>query len=142
LLVDRRMIITRSVNELPRRARRRAPSTVTLWPITRREQLGLGTCGRWNDLLATPESRWRELLADGNPPAEDWRRLASRGGFPTPHARGEPATRTARQPDRTRQGCRTAAACFSTARIWLSVNLDRVMQNVLQRENSTSQSLT
>jgi predicted AAA+ superfamily ATPase len=59
-------------------------SHLTLWPMTRREQLGLGTCGRWDDLLATPDSRWRELLADGQPRAEDWRSLASRGGFPTP----------------------------------------------------------
>jgi predicted AAA+ superfamily ATPase len=59
-------------------------SHLTLWPMTRREQLGLGTCGRWDDLLATPDSRWRELLADGRPRAEDWRSLASRGGFPTP----------------------------------------------------------
>ena len=50
----------------------------------RREQLGLGTCGRWDELFATQESRWRELLADEKPRAEDWRRLATRGGFPTP----------------------------------------------------------
>ena len=59
-------------------------SHLTLWPMTRREQLGLGTCGRWDDLLATPESLWHELLADGKPREEDWRSLASRGGFPTP----------------------------------------------------------
>jgi predicted AAA+ superfamily ATPase len=59
-------------------------SHLTLWPMTRREQLGLGTCGRWDDLLATPEPRWCELLADSQPRAEDWRSLSSRGGFPTP----------------------------------------------------------
>lgn len=37
----------------------------------RREQLGLGTCGRWDELLATQESRWRELLEDEKPRAED-----------------------------------------------------------------------
>ena len=39
-------------------------SYLTLWPMTRREQRGLGQCGRWEDLFATPDARWRELLAD------------------------------------------------------------------------------
>jgi predicted AAA+ superfamily ATPase len=52
--------------------------------MTRREQLGLGRCGRWDDLFATPDTEWRELLAAGEDGAEDWRALARRGGFPTP----------------------------------------------------------
>jgi predicted AAA+ superfamily ATPase len=59
-------------------------SYLTLWPMTRREQLGLGTCGRWEDLLATPDAGWRDLLASAGQSAEDWRALARRGGFPTP----------------------------------------------------------
>ncbi len=61
-------------------------SHVTLWPMTRREQLGLGRAGRWEELLATPDGDWQELLAATDPkaPAEDWRALACRGGFPTP----------------------------------------------------------
>jgi uncharacterized protein len=59
-------------------------SYLTLWPMTRREQSGLGQCGRWEDLLATPESHWRDLLAADEVGAEDWRALALRGGFPTP----------------------------------------------------------
>ena len=62
-------------------------SYLTLWPLTRREQLGLGCCGRWEELLATPDREWLELLADDTAPntgAEDWRALALRGGFPTP----------------------------------------------------------
>ena len=62
-------------------------SYLTLWPLTRREQLGLGRCGRWEELLATPDSEWRELLAGdtaSNAGEEDWRALALRGGFPTP----------------------------------------------------------
>jgi len=75
-------------------------SSLTLWPLTRREQLGLGTCGRWEALLATPERDWVELLrgaskgTKGDPNSsvpgsfeawnEDWRELARRGGFPTP----------------------------------------------------------
>lgn len=59
-------------------------SYLTLWPMTRREQLGLGACGRWDELLATPDEQWAELLEAGTAPAEDWRALARRGGFPTP----------------------------------------------------------
>ena len=59
-------------------------SYLTLWPMTRREQLGLGRCGRWDELLDTPDTAWRELLADEKDSAEDWRALARRGGFPTP----------------------------------------------------------
>ena len=59
-------------------------SYLTLWPMTRREQHGLGQSGRWDDLLATPDAGWRELLGDEEATAEDWRMLARRGGFPTP----------------------------------------------------------
>jgi predicted AAA+ superfamily ATPase len=59
-------------------------SYLTLWPMTRREQRGLGQCGRWEELLATADAQWRELLAQGKDLEEDWRALALRGGFPTP----------------------------------------------------------
>jgi predicted AAA+ superfamily ATPase len=59
-------------------------SYLTLWPMTRREQRGLGRCGRWEDLLSHPESQWLELLKDDATDAEDWKALAHRGGFPTP----------------------------------------------------------
>ena len=59
-------------------------SYLTLWPMTRREQLGLGCAGRWEQLLSTPDAQWRELLADQDDPEEDWQALARRGGFPTP----------------------------------------------------------
>ena len=59
-------------------------SYLTLWPMTRREQRGLGRAGRWEELLATPEEGWRDLLAAGDERDEDWRALARRGGFPTP----------------------------------------------------------
>ena len=59
-------------------------SYLTLWPMTRREQLGLGRCGVWEQLLATDEGEWLDLLnADSSEPG-DWRALARRGGFPTP----------------------------------------------------------
>ena len=59
-------------------------SYITLWPMTRREQLGLGRSGRWDELLDTPDTAWRELLTSEKDSAEDWRALARRGGFPTP----------------------------------------------------------
>lgn len=59
-------------------------SYLTLWPMTRREQLGLGRAGRWDELLAAPDAQWRDLLAAGDDPEEDWQALALRGGFPTP----------------------------------------------------------
>ena len=59
-------------------------SYLTLWPMTRREQLGLGRAGIWEDLLSTPDSAWQEIVAGQTPHAEDWRVAARRGGFPDP----------------------------------------------------------
>lgn len=59
-------------------------SYLTLWPMTRREQLGLGRGGRWQELLDNPDSRWRDILSADDTPSEDWRALARRGGYPTP----------------------------------------------------------
>ena len=59
-------------------------SYLTLWPMTRREQRGLGRCGLWEELLATPDDEWLDLLADSPSEPEEWRSLVRRGGFPTP----------------------------------------------------------
>ncbi|MGE3772436.1 MAG: ATP-binding protein [Gammaproteobacteria bacterium] len=59
-------------------------SYLSLWPMTRREQSGLGETGRWEALLTTPDSEWRDLLTAGESLREDWRAFARRGGFPTP----------------------------------------------------------
>jgi len=59
-------------------------SYLTLWPMTRREQLGLGRCGLWEELHATPSALWPQLLSGSALGVEDWRALARRGGFPTP----------------------------------------------------------
>jgi len=70
-------------------------SYLNLWPMTRREQMGLGRCGLWEELLASRDPEWPDLLAaDGTGP-EDWKALARRGGFPTPalHMR-DPEERT------------------------------------------------
>lgn len=67
----------------------------TLWPLTRREQLGMGTPGIWTELFAAPDRDWPDLLAAETAPAEDWRELARRGGYPTPaHELAEPEDRT------------------------------------------------
>jgi predicted AAA+ superfamily ATPase len=59
-------------------------SYLTLWPMTRREQLGLGRCGLWEELVTTDDRHWPDLLhADAAGPG-DWQKLAWRGGFPTP----------------------------------------------------------
>jgi uncharacterized protein len=59
-------------------------SYLTLWPMTRREQLGLGRCGLWDELLAARDESWRDRLAAEPDSPDDWRSLARRGGFPTP----------------------------------------------------------
>lgn len=59
-------------------------SYLSLWPMTRREQRGEARAGRWEELLATPDADWRDLLAGAKHAREDWRALARRGGFPTP----------------------------------------------------------
>ncbi len=68
-------------------------SYVTVWPMTRREQLGFGAPGIWSELLATPVRAWRDLVLAQAAPAEDWRDLARRGGYPRPavHLRGDAA---------------------------------------------------
>src|SRR4051812_39447917 len=38
-------------------------SYLTLWPMTRREQAGLGRCGMWDELLAAPDEEWLGLLS-------------------------------------------------------------------------------
>jgi hypothetical protein len=56
----------------------------TLWPLTRREQLGLGETGAWSRLMDVDPRNWREAV-DGQAPEEDsWTELATRGGYPVP----------------------------------------------------------
>jgi hypothetical protein len=59
-------------------------SYLTLWPMTRREQRGLGCSGLWEELLDARDQDWRDLLAGRRSEPEDWRALARRGGYPTP----------------------------------------------------------
>ena len=57
---------------------------LSLWPMTRREQLGRGRCGLWSELLGAPAERWPAVLRAHREPAAEWRDLARRGGYPTP----------------------------------------------------------
>jgi len=59
-------------------------SYLTLWPLTRREQLGAGRCGLWQELLEARDEDWPDVIAAQRPQPEDWPDLARRGGFPTP----------------------------------------------------------
>jgi uncharacterized protein len=59
-------------------------SYLTLWPMTRREQRGLGRCGLWDELLDTPDDQWKHLLTRQPDDPADWMSLARQGGFPTP----------------------------------------------------------
>lgn len=57
---------------------------LTLWPMARREQLGLGRTGVWGELIGAKDAEWLDILSAQEERAEDWRALARRGGFPTP----------------------------------------------------------
>ncbi len=59
-------------------------SYLTLWPMTLREQRGLGRCGIWDELLGAPDEEWLDIVSGQPDTPEDWRALARRGGFPTP----------------------------------------------------------
>ena len=57
---------------------------LTLWPMTRREQIGMGRGGIWQELLDAKDDEWPELIASQRIAREDWQALARRGGYPVP----------------------------------------------------------
>lgn len=57
---------------------------LTLWPMTRREQLGLASCGIWSEFFAQPQPAWPDLVQAQTAPNESWQELAQRGGYPAP----------------------------------------------------------
>ena len=59
-------------------------SYLTLWPMTRREQKGLGRCGIWERLFEAADDQWPEVVSESGSTEDDWRALARRGGFPVP----------------------------------------------------------
>lgn len=59
-------------------------SYLTLWPMTRREQSGLGRCGAWEELVQADDREWMDVIGADSVGREEWRLLARRGGFPVP----------------------------------------------------------
>ena len=57
---------------------------VNLWPLTRRERLGLGVPGIWDELLSEPVSEWVDLIESRRSFPADWRDEVRVGGYPTP----------------------------------------------------------
>lgn len=57
---------------------------VQLWPLTRRERLGLARAGIWSELLSMPCRDWFDLVASPDTRPADWRREIRVGGYPTP----------------------------------------------------------
>jgi predicted AAA+ superfamily ATPase len=57
---------------------------LTLWPMTRREQLGMGRTGIWQELLDASDDEWPDVVTSQQVAREDWRTLARRGGYPVP----------------------------------------------------------
>jgi len=87
------LLLLRSVSEsLAGRAR-----YLTLWPMTRREQLGLARCGIWSELFEQTAASWLDVVHAQSAPREPWQALAARGGYPAPALRNP--TRSA-DPDR------------------------------------------
>lgn len=57
---------------------------VTLWPFTRRERLGRGATGIWNELFRWPIAEWYDRVQAEHATPADWRAEARLGGHPTP----------------------------------------------------------
>jgi len=55
---------------------------LTLWPMTRREQLGLGCAGCWSDLVEQAPAAWIDVLQASPPSDETWQQAVRRGGYP------------------------------------------------------------
>ena len=104
---------------------------VNLWPMTRRERLGLGATGIWTEILSLPPSEWpalvdsppRESRLEGrSPPERHPVRRASKGSTATslvsrarpPDHGGNRQSRGLPAPDACRVAC--ASARWSTRR--------------------------
>ena len=53
-----------------------------LWPMTRREQLGMGTTGTWDRFFDEETPDWLEAVRTDKAPQASWREYVARGGFP------------------------------------------------------------
>lgn len=57
---------------------------LTLSPLTRREQFGMGESGVWEKLWNANDKDWPAILKNETAPSEPWRGFAKRGGMPVP----------------------------------------------------------
>jgi predicted AAA+ superfamily ATPase len=71
---------------------------LTLWPMTRREQLGQGSCGVWDLFFTEKTSAWLDAVGTQSAPRERWQDLAARGGYP-----GAALLKQTRSSDRDRE---------------------------------------
>jgi len=55
---------------------------LTLWPMTRREQMGLGRAGCWSDLVEHPPAHWIDALEASPRSSDTWQAAVRRGGYP------------------------------------------------------------
>jgi predicted AAA+ superfamily ATPase len=53
-----------------------------MWPMTRREQIGLGSTGAWSNFFEHDVAGWLEMVRTSTAPRADWREQCARGGFP------------------------------------------------------------
>ncbi len=53
-----------------------------LWPMTRREQLGLAATGIWDRFFDEDTVRWLDLIRAEKAPQTTWQEQCTRGGFP------------------------------------------------------------
>lgn len=66
----------------------------TLWPLSRRERLGLGSAGAWSAFFTDAPPRWPESLEGASGAPGDWRDAVAIGGYPVPALRlGSPEAR-------------------------------------------------
>jgi predicted AAA+ superfamily ATPase len=81
-------VLTGSANLLTMRKVRESlagrASYTTLWPMTRRERLGFGTAGLWDQYQTHHFRDWHDIAIDSPNPQDDWRTLAHLSGYPTP----------------------------------------------------------
>lgn len=57
-------------------------SFLSLWPLTRRERLGMGSTGVWSALVKAPINSWMDILNAETVPQDDWRSYARESGYP------------------------------------------------------------
>ncbi|MEJ1964479.1 MAG: AAA family ATPase [Gammaproteobacteria bacterium] len=53
-----------------------------LWPMTRREQLGLASAGIWERFFEEDVAGWLEIVRAEKTPQASWQTSSARGGFP------------------------------------------------------------